>query len=636
MHKMSDYPTGGYAGKILDVDLSREKTVTKDLMKDLAADYIGGNGFIARMLFDNLSPGIDPLGPENILIFALGPINGTMWPQTGRFHTGAKSPLTGVIGEANCGGHWGAELKFAGFDAIVVRGKSDAPVYLKVENGEATIEGAGDLWGRDSIETENSLKENLGMDFKVASIGVAGEKLVRFAAIMHDYRAAARTGMGAVMGSKRLKAIAVRGDSRPHIADEGTFRKLAVDGRKRLVSHKFAASSMKYGTTILVELMNEIGRFPTRNFQSGVFEHADLIGGERLVKEYKVRDRACYGCPLHCENWLGGGKRYTVDGKVEYETLSSLGSRCGVSDVEAILYANRVCNLQGMDTISCGGVIGFAMECYEKGLLKKEDTDGLDLSWGNAEAVVACVEKIAKREGFGDRLAEGIGRFSKRFGKAAEPFTMAVKGMDEAAQDGRAQKSMGLSHATANRGADHLTSFEVLSEVGFNEEIERRFGKDVMPEAADRLNPKYKALMVRDGEHFCAVVDSLVTCKFGAIWPPVFYFQDYAKMLTALTGIEYTEEKLRRIGERIFNLERAFNIREGITRKDDRLPERLLKDPAPTGPCKGHVVELDYMLGEYYKLRGWDGKTGLIPGQKLRELGLQDVEGALGKMGKLP
>jgi aldehyde:ferredoxin oxidoreductase len=276
------------------------------------------------------------------------------------------------------------------------------------------------------------------------------------------------------------------------------------------------------------------------------------------------------------------------------------------------------------------------MECYERGLLTKSDADGIDLTWGNAEAIIRCVEKIAKREGFGNRLADGTARFAEGFGEAAKSFTMVVKGMDEAAQDGRAQKSMGLSHATANRGADHLTSFEVLSEVGFNEEIERRFGKEVMPEAADRLNPKYKALMVRDGEHFCAIVDSLVTCKFGAIWPPVFYFEDYARALTALTGIEYTEQKLREIGERIFTLERAFNIREGITRADDRLPERLLKEPAPAGPCKGHVVELDYMLREYYELRGWDWETGWIPARKLRDLGLQDVEKELGRLSKLP
>ncbi|MEM3519634.1 MAG: aldehyde ferredoxin oxidoreductase family protein [Candidatus Hadarchaeales archaeon] len=626
----------GYAGKILHVDLSREKTLVEELPKDLALNYIGGNGFCARLLYDMVRPGIDPFSPENVLIFAVGPITGTSWPHSGRYEVAAKSPLTGLYGEANSGGHWGAELKFSGFDCLIIRGRAQRPVYLLIENGKASIENAGSLWGQTVPETEKEIKEKHGSSFKVASIGPAGENLVRFAAIMHDYRAAARTGLGAVMGSKNLKAIAVRGDFRPEAADPETFLKLSLEGRKREVSHKFAPSTMKYGTTILVELMNEIGRFPTRNFQSGVFEHALEIGGERIVKEFMVKKRACFNCPLHCETYVGKGKRWNIEGKIEYETLSSLGGRCGNSDLEAILYANRLCNIYGIDTISCGGVIAFAMECYQRGLLKKEDTDGIDLRWGNADAIIQCIEKIAKREGFGNLLAEGTARFARRFGKIAEPFTMVVKGMDEPAQDGRAQKSMGLSHATANRGADHLTSFEVLSEVGFVEEIEKRFGKEVMPEAADRLNPKYKALMVVEGENFCAVVDSLVTCKFGAVWPPVFYFKDYAKALTALTGIQFTEMKLREIGERIFNLERAFDIREGVGKKDDRLPERLLKEPAPAGPCKGQVVELDYMLREYYRLRGWDMETGWLPPELLEKLALSDVAEDLEKLGKMP
>lgn len=630
------YPVGGYAGKILHVDLSREKILSQELPKDLAINYIGGNGFCARLLFDMVRPGIDPLSPENVLIFAVGPLTGTAWPQSGRYEAGAKSPLTGLYGEANSGGHWGAELKFSGFDAIVVKGRAVRPVYLLVENGKASIESASGLWGKTVPETEGELKGKHGGSFKVVSIGPAGENLVRFAAIMHDYRAAARTGLGAVMGSKNLKAIAVRGDFRPEAADQETFLNLSLEGRKREVSHKFAPSTMKYGTTILVELMNEIGRLPTRNFQSGVFERALEIGGERTVREFMVRKRACFNCPLHCETYVGKGKRWDIEGKIEYETLSSLGSRCGSSDLEALLYANRLCNIYGLDTISCGGVIGFAMECYERGLLSKDETDGIELKWGNAEAIIQCIEKLVRREGFGNLLAEGTARFAKRFGKAVEAFTMVVKGMDEPAQDARAQKSMGLSHATANRGADHLTSFEVLSEVGFVEEIERRFGKEVMPEAADRLNPRYKALMVVDGENFCAVVDSLVTCKFGAVWPPVFYFEDYAQALTALTGVGFTKARLREIGERIFTLERAFNIREGIGRKDDCLPERLLKEPAPAGPCKGHTVELDYMLSEYYELRGWDPETGWLPKKLLERLGLSDVANELEKLGKTP
>ncbi|MEW6592508.1 MAG: aldehyde ferredoxin oxidoreductase family protein [Candidatus Hadarchaeota archaeon] len=634
---MAEYKIGGYMGKVLEVDLTRGKTVQQKLDKELAMNYIGGNGLCARLLFNLLKPGIDPLSPENVLIFATGPLNGTTWSQTGRYEVAAKSPLTGFYGEANSGGHWGSELKYSGFDAIVIHGRSEKPVYLDVENGAAQLKNAERLWGRDALETEQMLREEKGDGCQVVSIGQAGENLVRFAAIMHDYRSAARTGPGAVMGSKNLKAISVRGDFSVPVADLAEFSKLATEARKRIVSHKFSASTTKYGTTILVELMNEIGRFPTRNFQSGVFDRAREIGGERIVKDFKLRDRACFGCALRCECFLenrAGGR--PLEGKVEYETLSSFGGRCGNSDMESILYANRLCNIYGLDTISCGGTIAFAMECYERGLLKKADTGGIDLSWGNGEAIVECINKLTRREGFGNLLAEGTDRLAKKIGHAAEEFNMTVKGMDEAAQDGRAQKSMGLSHATANRGADHLTSFEVLSEVGFVEEIERRFGKKVMPEGADRLNPKYKALMVRDGENFCAVVDSLVTCKFGACWPPVFYFEDYARALTAVTGIRHTASSLFTTGARIFSLERAFNIREGVTRKDDRLPGRMIKSPAPEGPPKGHIVELDYMLPEYYQLRQWDWNTGWIPRARLEELGLGDVANELQNMKKLP
>ncbi len=628
---------GGYAGHVLQVDLTRGKIVVQELDKELARNYIGGNGFCARLLFDLVRPGIDSLGPKNVLIFAAGPLNGTIWPQSGRYEVAAKSPLTGLYGEANSGGHWGAELKHAGFDAVIVRGRSPKPVYLFIEDGKAELRGAKQLWGRSTRETEDALKEKHGGDAQVASIGQAGENLVRFSCIMTNYRAAARTGLGAVMGSKRLKAVVLRGGLDIAVADLERFERLATAARERLLLHKFSASTTKYGTSILVELMSEIGRFPTRNFQSGAFEHAARIGGERLVREYKLKDRACFCCPLRCENFVrvpGGGR--LSDGKVEYETLSSLGGRCGNADLEELLYANRLCNLYGIDTISCGGVVAFAMECYERGLLTKRETEGIELKWGNAGAIIECIEKIAFRRGFGAKLAEGTARFSKKFGKQTEHFTMVVKGMDEPAQDGRAQKSMGLSHATANRGADHLTSFEVLSEVGFVEEIEKRFGSRVMPEAADRLNPKYKPLMVRDGENFCAVVDSLVACKFGAVWPPAFYFADFAAALTALTGIKYTEKDLRLIGERIFTLERAFDIREGITAKDDRLPERLTREPAPAGPCRGHVVELSRMLREYYRLRGWNRKTGWIPRSRLVKLGLSDVAGNLAKFKKLP
>jgi aldehyde:ferredoxin oxidoreductase len=629
----------GYASNIAMIDLTRRKIVVKDLDKALARNYIGGNGFCARFLFDLIRPGTNPLGPANVLVFAVGPLSGTFWPQTGKYEVAAKSPLTEIYGEANSGGHWGAELKHAGFDALIIRGRASQPIYVYIEDRHIEIKNAKRLWGRTTSDTDAMLKDTHGRDTQAVYIGPAGENQVRFACMMTDlYRAAARTGLGAVMGSKRLKAIAVRGSLDIQVADPDRFAKSAEAAYKKLLSHPFASSTTRYGTTLLVEAMSEIGRFPTRNFQTGVFERAAEIGGERIVSRYKLKDRACFACPYRCKNYnqVAAG-RFAASGEgPEYETLSSLGGRCGNSDLESIIYANKLCNLYGLDTISCGGVIGFAMECYERGLLTSAKTGGLELRWGDPEVIITCIEKLTKREGFGNRLAEGTTRFAKALGSKAMKYAMHVKGLDISAQDGRAQKSMGLSHATANRGADHLSSFEVLSEVGFSEAIEERFGKSVMPEAADRLNPKYKALMVRDGENFCAIVDSLVTCKFGAVWPPSLYFAEFAAALTAVTGVKYTERELRLIGERIFTLERAFNIREGITVKDDKLPERFTTEPAPAGPCKGHVVELDYMLHQYYKLRGWDPKTGWVPRKLLVRLGLEDVANQLAKLKKLP
>lgn len=629
----------GYANRVLRANLSSGDLEIQDLEREFAHDYLGGNGFCARLLYDLTGPDTDSLGPENALIFAVGPLTATQWPQGGRYEVAAKSPLTGVYGEANSGGHWGSGLKFAGFDMIVIEGESEKPVYLVLEDGEARLEGADSLWGSTVRETASQLAEKHDVDEKkVICIGPGGENLVRFSAIMTgDFRAAARSGLGAVMGSKNLKAIVVKGDQKVELSDPGRFKEVALDARKKIINHKFTPDSHKYGTTLLIELMNEIGRLPTRNFQAGVFEHADDIGGEAIVSDYKEEDRGCYGCPIRCENYtrVSEGK-YQSSGKVEYETLSSFGSRCGNSNMESILYANQLCNDYGLDTISCGGVIGFAMECYEKGILTDEDTDGLELEWGNEEAIIELVEKIIDRDGFGDRLAEGIGRFSESLGEEAAQYAMAVKGQDIPAQDGRAQKSMGLAHVTANRGADHLTAFEVLSEVGFNEEIENRFGEEVLPEAADRLNPMYKPLMVRDGENFCAVVDSVTVCKFGTIWPPALYFQEIAEGLSAATGVDYSEEDLRRIGERIFTLERAYDIREGVTKDDDVLPRRLTEDPAPKGPNEGEVVELEQMRSEYYDLRGWDQETGLIPRERLEDMGLDEVAGELEDMGKIP
>lgn len=620
---MFDY--GGYAGQVLNVDLARGKTRTESLDKSLARNYLGGAGFCARILYDEVGPNTNPLSPSNVLIIATGPLTGTLFPQGSRHVIAAKSPLTGIWGESHAAGHWGAELKFAGYDMIIVRGHSKKPVYLWVHDGKTELRDASELWGHDVYETDAMIREELGNDIKLLYIGQAGENLVRFAAVMNDLdRAAARTGMGAVMGYKHLKAVVARGNKDIPIADPKKYVKLVDELHKKMLADPFTQGRADYGTPSLVELMNEIGRLPTRNFQTGVFESADDIGGKIIRRKYLVKPRADFACLQRCGRYtcVSEGPYAYIGGSPEYETLSCMGSKCGIDNVEAILYGHYLCNKYGIDTCSCGGTIAWAMECYEKGLLTKEETDGLDLSWGNHAAEIELVRKIAFREGIGDLLAEGSYRAAEKLGRGSEKYVMCIKKQEIAGQDGRAQKSMGLGNATAARGADHLYSFPVLDEVGFEDAIRERFGEKYLPEIGERLNPKYKGLMVKECEDFASVVESLGVCKYGTMIPPTFFYPDLAKAINVTMGMNVTEKDLRLIGERIVNLNRMFNVREGIRRKDDTQPKRLLKEPAPEGPPKGHTIELDQMLDEYYKLRDWDLRTGIPKRKKLRELGL--------------
>lgn len=635
----------GYAGKLLRVNLSESKTTEEPVPEELAKDYIGGNGFVARILWDELGKGVAPLGPENELIFATGPLTGTIWPSSGRLKVAGKSPITNGWGEANAGGHFAPEMKYCGFDAIIFEGQAESPVYLNLHDDGYEIRDAKHLWGKDVWETDDLLKEELqNPDLHTALIGQAGERLVRFAAVVVDKHAvAARPGLGAVMGSKRLKGIAAYGVKDVKVFNQGKLYELAVQVHRRLLSNPFSQSLIDYGTPLLVGIMNTIGRFPTKNCQQGTFPYASEIDGEVLAKKYRVREESCFACPFRCKKYhvVRDGK-FKVDGGLglEYESIHALGSLVWNRDIESIVFGNSLCNRYGVDTDDIGGVMGFAMELWEKGILSPEDTGGIDLTWGNPDVVVDLVRKICLREGFGDILAEGTHRVAERFGPEAQRYEMTVKGLDISAQDGRAQKSMGLSHVTSNRGADHLTSGEFLSEVGFPDAIKKRFedraqelyNRSILPEGADRLSPVFKPLMVCDSEHLAALADSLVVCKFTTHWPPVLYFEDIAESLYYATGIRYSAADMRLIGERIFLLERAFNLREGFSAKDDRLPERFVKEPSPTGESKGHVVELDEMLTEYYRLRGLD-ENGYPRYERMKTLGLTDVARGLGISG---
>lgn len=618
----------GYAGRILWINLTHEKVRVEDFPEKLAERYLGGSGICARILYDLIKPGIDPLSPENVLMFATGPLTGTLFPQACRYTVAAKSPLTGIWGESHAAGHWAPELKFAGYDAIIFLGRASKPVYLWIDDDEVEIKDAGEIWGRTVLETDDILREEHGNDVKVACIGPAGENLVRYAAIMNDrYRAAARSGIGAVMGSKNLKAIAVRGSRDIEVADPEAYMEHVRRWHRKMLSHPFMPDRAKYGTTNLIELMQKIGRLPTYNLRQGVFDEYYKIGGEIIYRKYLVKPVADFACLQRCGRYTAvyNEPYRCMGGGPEYETLCSLGSRCGISNIEAILYGNWLCNNLGLDSVSAGGTISWAMECYELGLISRDELDGLDLRFGNEEAMIELLIKIAYRKGVGDLLAEGSWRVAKKIGRGTERYVMHVKGQEIASQEPRAQKSMGLAIATAARGADHLYGFPVLDEVGFEKEIRERFGEEYLPEIADRLNPKYKGFMVKECEDYMAVVEAVGVCKYGTQIPPVFYYQDIVDALRVTCGMDVDVRKLKLIGERIVNLNRAFNIREGVSRRDDTLPERLTKVPAPLGPAKGHVVELDQMLDEYYRCRGWDLETGKPTYEKLVSLGLEDV-----------
>ncbi len=587
----------GYAGRILHVDLSAGEIWPEELDWDVAADYVGGRGLAAKMIFEALKPGVDPLGPDNILVLAAGPLTGTEAPACGRSVLASKSPLTGTIFDSNSGGLIGPELKRAGFDAVVVRGRSEEPVYLAIRDGEAELKPAGHLWGRTTSETVRAIKRELGDEkARVACIGPAGERAVLLAnVICEPHRAFGRGGLGAVMGSKNLKAIAVRGKGRVEVANPHAFRRVCREIRDILARNPITGDLLgRYGTGCLTTPVNKGGILPTKNFRTGFFEEAEEITGEKLVRELGARRRACFGCPIGCGRVLMRDDREV--GAPEYETMWAFGAQCGISDLGAIAKANELCNEYGIDTISLGNAIGFLMECFERGLLSERETGGLRLEWGRADLLPDLVEMTARKEGIGSLLALGVRRISKRL-EGSGDFAMHVKGLELPAYDPRGAKGMGLAYATSNRGGCHLRAYMVMSELLS------------MPRYLDPLKTEGKAGLVKRLQDIFAVLDSMVMCKFTAF--ALFETLDYepkwyARLLTTATGFYFDEEEFLRAGERIFNLERYFNVREGFDRRHDTLPGRLLKEPMPYGPAEGHVVELEAMLDEYYALRLWD------------------------------
>ena len=601
---------GGYIGKILRVDLTERRISTEKLDAEIAKKFIGGKGLGAKILYDSLKLGTDPLSPENILIFASGPLTATLAPTSARWAVVTKSPLTNIFLDCQVGGYFGAAMKLAGFDCIIMEGKADSPVYLWVHDGNAEILNAGDLWGKGCFETENTLKKRLGESAHVASIGPAGENLVRYACISVDkYRQAGRGGAGAVMGSKNLKAVAVRSASyKIEYADPEGFREAAKKALKVIRENSFIPLRRKYGTPVWVAPVNKAALLPTRNFRTGVFEKAENISGETMRDKIVVKDGTCYNCIIQCWKYthVESGK-YKVDELAgpEYESIALLGSDCGVGSIEAVAHANMLCDDLGLDTISTGNSIAFAMECYERGLLTAEDTDGLELKFGNADAEIEMVKKIAYRKGLGNLLAEGVRRASKKIGDGSERFAMHVKGLEIPGYDPRGAFGMALAYATSDRGACHQRAWTVRAEI--EGKLEPRF------------STKGRARFVKETQDERAMCFSLVLCDFAPL-----EVKHFVELLNKATGFNFTVEDYLKTGERIWNLTRLFNVREGITRKDDTLPPRFMEEPLPEGATKGQVVTkemLDEMLDEYYALRGWD-KNGVPTEEKLKELGL--------------
>jgi aldehyde:ferredoxin oxidoreductase len=620
---------GSYAGQILRINL-RTKSIRKEpLDKKIARTYLGSKGLSAYMLFNELEPGTNPLGPQNRLAFMTGPLTGTTAPMPNRFSVSAKSPLTNSWCDSHCGGSWGPELKFAGYDGIIVEDKSPAPVYLNVVDDVVKILDANFVWGSDTFSTERVLKDRHCTDRipRVACVGPAGERQALLASVMSEARAAGRGGMGAVMGSKNLKAIVVTGHryrpkdfaAKPAALSEAVKSCYKILSQSKITGPAKGGRLSLYGTANIIGDINTAGGWPTRNFQTGMFEHVSEVNGETYAEKLWIPHNApgtrpCYNCPVLCAHVAivrDGKYAGTFDEGPEYETIWSLGPQCGVSNREAIARADYLCDYYGIDTISLGNTVGFLMECYEKGLITNEESEGLDLRFSNSDAMVAAVDIAGKGFGrLGQLAQDGVRKAAERIGRESEKFAIHSKGLELPAYCPRAAQGMGLNYAVGDRGACHLQAWTAGSEM-------------MQPPSADPKATKGKAESVKQlSEETNAIWDSTGVCRFlGWALTPDNIFE----MVNAATGLRYENlSALLEVGERINNLTRAFNVREGLSKKDDTLPYRLLKEPLPDGPCKGQVVRLEEMLTEYYKLCGWDAE-GKPTKEKLTELGLDLV-----------
>ena len=617
---MAEQVVGGYNGKILRVNLS-DNNISEEAIDELfCRKYLGGAGFISYFLWKELKQGVDPLSPDNKLIFAAGPVTGVPLPGSGRHCVGAKSPLTGGYAKSEVGGFWGAELKHAGFDAIIVEGKAEKPVYLWIQDGETSLRDAGHLWGKNIKETEQIIRDELGDSLiRVASIGPGGENLVRFACIMNNLKdAAGRGGMGAVMGSKNLKAIAVRGHKRLKVADPERLKEIrqwVLDNPDRW------AWAHDFGTAPNIATAAS-GNLPVHNFLDGEFPEMANITGETIRDTIRIKMEGCYACPVRCKQVVKVDTPYHVDpayGGAEYESLAALGPNCDISDLKAIAKGNELCNAYSLDTISTGVTISFAMECFENGLLTTKDTDGIELKFGSVEAMLKAIELIARREGIGDLLADGSARAARKIGRGAEKFAMQVKGVEIPMHEPRLKAALGLGYSINPHGADHNDNLHdtMLSQPGGAFNNVRCLGI-LEPLPADDLGPR-KVAAFRDIHLLRIAVDNLVLCMFLP-----YNTKQRVDILAAVTGWDTSIVEMLRIAERILTMARAFNIREGLSAADDKLPDRFFQ-PKRNGVLSTKFYsreQLEKAKSYYYTLMGWDAQTGIPTPETLEALSI--------------
>jgi aldehyde:ferredoxin oxidoreductase len=618
----------GYGGTILRVDLTHGTLRRHPTEEHLARAFLGGRGLNVKRLWDELPAHTDGLSPANLLIFGVGPLVGTTFPGGARFNVSGMSPQTGILGDSNAGGFFGPELKFAGYDQVIIQGRAQHPVYLCIRDDAVELRDAQRLWGLDVWDTTAAIQQELGdANIQVAAIGQGAENGVRFAGVFANLvRAAARTGMGTVMACKNLKAVAVRGTGSFPVADLSRFKEIieCLDGI--IFDHPEYEIRYRLGTTKLIRALDGIGGLPTRHFQRGRFEHADAVSGEAIEALYKVKSKACFACTIPCSRFLVVDDPRFPDLRLEgpeFEPLAGFTARVGNGDLALGLKCVDLANRYGLDAITLSEVIAWAMECYQCGLISREEADGLDLTWGCGETILALIHKVARREGFGDLLADGVRRAAKRLGRGSEEIALHGKGLELFQADVRSIKAYGLGNAVSSRGADHLRSEPWFEFSNDPEEGIRRYG---IPETAFRLEYKGKGLVVKHFEEMAAISDATGVCKNTYNNMEVLDWEGTAELLQAATGWDVDGEEVRQIGERIVNLERLFIAREGITRRDDTLPRRFLEEPLPegSGPSTGSLLELEPMLDEYYRARGWDVATGWPTKEKLQELGLHE------------